>query len=138
VRADGPKDLVFQWLRKGVPISDGNVLRRHLRPAALKIGIDPKKATGRSLTSCATWMIEAGANPEGRARTDAAHSHRHDHGHLRATRARESEAGSDTHDGDGGNATRSDGAVAKQDDQLRNWNVIAKSVSAKRLKTWWS
>ena len=65
VRADGPKDLVFQSLRKGAPISDGNVLRRHLHPAALKLGMDPKKATWRSLrTSCATWMIEAGANPK--------------------------------------------------------------------------
>ena len=65
VRSEGPKDLVFQSLRKGAPISDGNVLRRHLRPAALRLGIDPKKATWRSLrTSCATWMIEAGANPK--------------------------------------------------------------------------
>ena len=44
---------------------DGNVLRRHLRPAALKLRIDPKKATWRSLrTSCATWMVEAGVNPK--------------------------------------------------------------------------
>lgn len=65
VRKDGPKDLVFQSIRKGAPMSDGNILRRHLRPAALKLGIDPKKATWRSLrTSCATWMIEAGANPK--------------------------------------------------------------------------
>jgi integrase len=65
VRSDGPKDLVFQSLRKGTPISDGNVLRRHLRPAALKLGLDPKKASWRSLrTSCATWMIEAGSNPK--------------------------------------------------------------------------
>lgn len=36
-----------------------------VRPAALKLGMDPKKATWRSLrTSCATWMIEAGANPK--------------------------------------------------------------------------
>jgi integrase len=63
VRSDGPQDLVFQSLRKGAPMRDGNILRRHLRPAALKLGIDPKKATWRSLrTSCATWMIEAGAN----------------------------------------------------------------------------
>ena len=34
-------------------------------PAAVKLGLDPKKATWRSLrTSCATWMIEAGANPK--------------------------------------------------------------------------
>jgi len=65
VRFDGPTDLVFQSLRKGVPMQDGNILRRHLRPAALKLGMDPKKATWRSLrTSCATWMIEAGANPK--------------------------------------------------------------------------
>ena len=44
---------------------DGNILRRHLRPAAIKLGIDPKKATWRSLRTCfATWMIEAGANPK--------------------------------------------------------------------------
>jgi integrase len=65
VRSDRPQDLVFQSLRKGTPMQDGNILRRHLRPAALKLGIDPKKATWRSLrTSCATWMIEAGANPK--------------------------------------------------------------------------
>jgi integrase len=65
VRRDGPQDLVFQSLRKGAPMRDGNILRRHLRPAALKLGIDPRKATWRSLrTSCATWMIEAGANPK--------------------------------------------------------------------------
>ncbi|HXE89330.1 MAG TPA: tyrosine-type recombinase/integrase [Terriglobales bacterium] len=41
------------------------MLRRHLRPAALKLSIDPKKATWRALrTSCATWMVEAGANPK--------------------------------------------------------------------------
>lgn len=65
VRRGGPQDLVFQSLRKGAPMRDGNILRRQLRPAALKLGIDPKKATWRSLrTSCATWMIEAGANPK--------------------------------------------------------------------------
>lgn len=65
VRADGPQDLVFQSLRKGAPMSDGNILRRHLRPAALDLKMDPKKVTWRSLrTSCATWMVEAGANPK--------------------------------------------------------------------------
>jgi len=65
VRKDGPQDLVFQSLRTGAPMRDGNILRRHLRPAATKRGLDPKKATWRSLrTSCATWMIEAGANPK--------------------------------------------------------------------------
>jgi integrase len=46
-------------------MSDGNILRRHRRPAAVKLKMDPKKATWRSLrTSCATWMVEAGANPK--------------------------------------------------------------------------
>jgi integrase len=65
VRADGLHDLVFQSLRNGGPMRDGNILRRHLRPAALKLGIDPKKATWRSLRrSYGTWMVEAGANPK--------------------------------------------------------------------------
>ncbi|MGO9208577.1 MAG: tyrosine-type recombinase/integrase [Terriglobales bacterium] len=65
VRSDAPHDLVFPSLRTGAPMRDGNILRRHLRPAALKLGMDPKKATSRSLrTSCATWMVEAGANPK--------------------------------------------------------------------------
>jgi integrase len=65
VRSEGPKDLVFQSVRSGGPMRDGNILRRHLRPAAIKLDIDPKKATWRSLrTSCATWMIQAGADPK--------------------------------------------------------------------------
>ena len=65
ILADGPKDLVFQSVRNGGPMRDGNILRRHLRPAAIKLGIDPKKATWRALrTSYATWMVEAGANPK--------------------------------------------------------------------------
>jgi len=65
VRSDEPQSLVFQSVRKGGPMRDGNVLRRHLRPAAEKLGINPKKATWRALrTSCATWMIEAGADPK--------------------------------------------------------------------------
>ena len=64
ILADGPKDLVFQSVRNGGPMRDGNILRR-LRPAAIKLGIDPKKATWRALrTSYATWMVEAGANPK--------------------------------------------------------------------------
>ena len=33
VRADGPHDLVFQAIRNGAPMQDGNILRRHLRPS---------------------------------------------------------------------------------------------------------
>lgn len=63
VRSSQPSDLVFQSLRTGAPMNDQNILRRHLRPAAKKRGIDPKKATWRSLrTSWATWMGQAGAD----------------------------------------------------------------------------
>ncbi len=63
VRSSNPHDLVFQSLRSGAPMNDQNILRRHLRPAAEKLGIDPKKATWRSLRrSWATWMGQAGAD----------------------------------------------------------------------------
>ena len=46
-------------------MNDQNILRRHLRPAAMKLGIDPKKATWHSLRrSWATWMAESGADPK--------------------------------------------------------------------------
>ncbi len=65
VRSDGPHDLVFQSLRKGATMNDQNIVRRHLRPAAEKLKMDPKKATWRSLrTSRATWMCEAGVDPK--------------------------------------------------------------------------
>jgi integrase len=65
VRSDGPQDLVFQSIRKGAPMNDQNIVRRHLRPAARNLRMDPKKATWRSFrTSRATWMIEAGVDPK--------------------------------------------------------------------------
>jgi integrase len=65
VRSDGPHDLVFQSLRIGGTMNDQNIVRRHLRPAAEKLKMDPKKATWRPLrTSRATWMIEAGVDPK--------------------------------------------------------------------------
>jgi integrase len=65
VRSSGPHDLVFQSLRNGGTMNDQNIVRRHLRPAAEKLKMDPKKATWRPLrTSRATWMIEAGVDPK--------------------------------------------------------------------------
>lgn len=62
-RSQGPEALVFQGLQKGGPMRDSNILRRHLRPAALKLGIDPKKVTWQALRRAyGTFMIEAGAN----------------------------------------------------------------------------
>jgi integrase len=39
VKGDGPTDLVFQGVREGQPMRDGNILRRHLKPAGRMIGI---------------------------------------------------------------------------------------------------
>jgi integrase len=65
VRADGLQDLVFASLRKGTPMCEGNILRRHLKPAASALKIDPKKVTWRALRrSYGTWMVEAGADPK--------------------------------------------------------------------------
>ena len=62
VRADGPADLVFQSVKDGKPMNDGNILKRYLAPAARTLGL---KVNWRSLrTSCATWMVHAGADPK--------------------------------------------------------------------------
>jgi site-specific recombinase XerD len=65
VRSDGPKDLVFQSIRKGTTMHHQNIVRRHLRLAAENLKMDPKKTTWRSLrTSRARWMCEAGVDPK--------------------------------------------------------------------------
>jgi site-specific recombinase XerD len=65
VRPANPSDLVFQNLRNREPMHDQNILKRHLQPAANKLGLDKKKATWHALRrSWATWMIRAGADPK--------------------------------------------------------------------------
>ena len=65
VRSANPGDLVFQSLRRGEPMNDQNILKRHLRPAAKKLGLEEKKATWHALRrSWATGMIQAGADPK--------------------------------------------------------------------------
>jgi integrase len=62
VKADGLDELVFQSVKDGKPMSDGNILKRHIKPAARCLGL---RVTWRSLrTSCATWMVQAGAEPK--------------------------------------------------------------------------
>ena len=59
VRASGDDDLVFQSPQSGSHLSDGNVLRRHLKPAGAKIGC--AWINWQVLRrSCATWNIHAG------------------------------------------------------------------------------
>jgi site-specific recombinase XerD len=63
VKAGGPDDLVFQSVQKGVPMDDQNVLKRHLQPAARKLGLG--FVNWRCLrTSHATWLVQAGADPK--------------------------------------------------------------------------
>ena len=61
VRASGPEDLVFQSLVKGVPMRDNNILVRHIKPAALKIGL-PWVNWQVLRRSFATWLKLAGAD----------------------------------------------------------------------------
>jgi integrase len=39
VKSDAPDALVFQSVRKGAPMRDNNILSRHIKPAARKLGI---------------------------------------------------------------------------------------------------
>jgi hypothetical protein len=63
VRSDAPGSLVFQSLRSGAPMSDHNILSRHIKPAAKKLGLGPVnwQVLRRSY---ATWLGEAGADPK--------------------------------------------------------------------------
>ncbi len=61
VKAGGPEDLVFQSVRKGGPMRDNNVLVRHIKPAARKLGIG--WVNWQVLRrSCATWLQQAGVD----------------------------------------------------------------------------
>jgi integrase len=63
VKSDRPGDLVFQSVRTGAAMRDNNILSRHIKPAARKLGLP--WINWRCLrTSHATWMVEAGANPK--------------------------------------------------------------------------
>jgi integrase len=58
VKSDGPNDLVFQSPVEGAPMRDNNILARHIKPAARKLGIG--WVNWQVLRrSCATWMDQA-------------------------------------------------------------------------------
>jgi integrase len=63
VKSDRPEDLVFQSVKTGSPMRDNNILSRHIKPAARKLGL-PWINWRCMRTSHATWMVEAGANPK--------------------------------------------------------------------------
>ena len=54
------KEFSVDKLRRHM--NDGNILKRYIAPAARRLGL---KVNWRSLrTSCATWMVQAGADPK--------------------------------------------------------------------------
>ena len=61
VKFDGPDDLVFQSVAKGAPMRDNNILTRHIKPAARKLGLAfvNWQVLRRSF---ATWLKMAGAD----------------------------------------------------------------------------
>jgi len=61
VKATGPDDLVFQSLRTGQAMRDNNILVRHIKPAARKIGL-PFVNWLCLRRSHATWLKMAGAD----------------------------------------------------------------------------
>jgi integrase len=63
IKSAGSDDLVFQSVQDGKPMNDQNVLKRHIKPAACKLGLS--FANWRCLrTSHATWLVQAGADPK--------------------------------------------------------------------------
>ncbi len=61
VKADAPGDLIFQSIQAGAPMRDNNILSRHIKPAARKLGLG--FVNSRCLrTSHATWLKMAGAD----------------------------------------------------------------------------
>jgi integrase len=63
VKSGGSDDLVFQSVQNGHAMNDQNILKRHLQPAARKLGLP--FVNWRCLrTSHATWLVEAGADPK--------------------------------------------------------------------------
>ena len=61
VKSDGPDDLVFQSVAKGAPMRDNNILARHIKPVARKLGME--WVNWQVLRrSCATWLQQAGVD----------------------------------------------------------------------------
>jgi integrase len=65
VKADGPDDLVFQSVKEGQPMRDNNILVRHIKPAARRIGI-PWVNWQVLRRSYATWLRMVGTDPRDR------------------------------------------------------------------------
>lgn len=65
VKSDGLDDLVFQSVKTGQPMRDNNILVRHIKPAARKMGI-PWVNWQVLRRSYATWLRMVGTDPRDR------------------------------------------------------------------------
>ncbi len=65
VKSDGPDDLVFQSVQDGKPMRDNNILTRHIKPAARKLGLDWVNWLVLR-RSYATWLRMVGTDPRDR------------------------------------------------------------------------
>ena len=63
VKSAKPDDLVFQSVYAGKEMSDENILKRHIKPLATKLGI-PFVDWRCLRRSHATWLVQAGADPK--------------------------------------------------------------------------
>ena len=52
VKSSGPDDLVFQSVRTGAPMRDNNILVRHIKPAAAKLGHPLGQLAGAAAFVC--------------------------------------------------------------------------------------
>ena len=63
VKSADADDLVFQSVKDGKPMSDQNVLQRHIQPVARRLGLN--FVDWRCLRrSYATWLVQSGADPK--------------------------------------------------------------------------
>jgi len=65
VKSEGPDDLVFQSVQSGRPMRDNNILTRHIKPAAEKLGIGWVNWLVLR-RSYATWLRMVGTDPRDR------------------------------------------------------------------------
>jgi integrase len=63
VKSAGQDDLVFQSIKDGKPMSGQNVLKRHVKPVARRLGLNfvDWHCLRRSY---ATWLVQSGADPK--------------------------------------------------------------------------
>ena len=65
VKSDGPNDLVFQSVKEGGPMRDNNILARHIKPTARKLGMEWVNWLVLR-RSYATWLRMVGTDPRDR------------------------------------------------------------------------